>query len=145
MAEQRPQNFEHHARYVPLYHFVLSFLLVALLGWATREAIVHPSAATVFQFLLVVALVLVGFFARSFALTAQDRVIRLEMKLRMQAVTPQLMPRFAELTPAQLTALRFAGDAELPALAQQVLEGRLTRSVDIKRQIKDWQADHLRV
>ena len=145
MAEQRPQNFEHHARYVPLYHFVLSSLLIALLTWETREVIVRPSTTTVSQFLIVVALILVGFFARSFALTAQDRVIRLEMKLRMQTVTPQLMPRFAEFSPGQLTALRFAGDAELPALAQQVLEGRLTKSVDIKRQIKDWQADHLRV
>lgn len=145
MTQSPPQNFKNHARFVPLYHFALFFILMALLVWSARGMIARFSTATLFQFLLVVALVVVAFFARSFALTAQDRVIRLEMKLRMQAVTPQLMPRFAEFAPGQLTALRFASDGELQPLAQQVLDGKLATSAEIKRQIKDWQADHLRV
>jgi hypothetical protein len=145
MAQLLPQNFKNHARYVPLYHFVLFFMLVALLARATWAMIGHFSADTVSQFLLVAAVVLAAFFARSFALTAQDRVIRLEMKLRMQAVTPQLMPRFAEFTTGQLVALRYAGDVELQGLAQQVLDGKLTRGADIKKQVRDWQADRLRV
>ena len=145
MAQQSTQNFQNHARYVPLYHFVLSAIFAVLLGWSGKRLVSHFSADTVCEFLLVVAVVLVAFFARSFALTAQDRVIRLETRLRLQALAPQLMSRFDGLAPGQLTALRFASDAELPALAQQVLEGKLTRSADIKRQIKSWKADHLRV
>ncbi len=63
----------------------------------------------------------------------------------MQALAPNLALRFDELAPGQCTALRFASDAELPALAQQVLDGKLTKSADIKRQIKSWKADDLRV
>jgi hypothetical protein len=145
MTQQPPQNLQNHARYVPLYHFALAVLLTLLLVRATRRAVAHYSSDALVEVLLVVTIALVAYFARSFALTAQDRVIRLEMKLRMQAVAPQLMPRFAEFAPGQLTALRFAGDAELPGLAQRVLDGGLTRSGDIKKQIKDWQADRLRV
>jgi hypothetical protein len=93
----------------------------------------------------VVAVVLVAYFARSFALMVQNRVIRLEMRLRLQTLAPELATRFDEFTPAQFTALRFAGDAELPALARQVIEGKLTKGIDIKKQIRSWKPDHLRV
>jgi hypothetical protein len=145
MSPRSPQNFRNHARYVPVYHFVLAPILGALLVRSGIRLASHPSADTAFGFLLVVAVVLAAFFARFFALTAQDRVIRLELRLRMQSLAPQLMSRFDELTPRQFTALRFASDAELPGLAQQVLEGKLTKGADIKRQIKQWRADELRV
>lgn len=145
LPQTSPQNYRNHARYVPLFHFVLGALLVALLGWSGRRMLAHFSVDSLAEFLLVFSLVLTAFYARAFALTAQDRVIRLEMRLRMQALAPQLAPRFDELTPGQFTALRFASDAELPALTQQVLEGKLARSADIKRQIKNWKADDLRV
>jgi hypothetical protein len=139
------QNFSNHARYVPMFHFVLGFLLIVLLGRSARRVFVNFSADTLFEFLLVVALVLAAFYARAFALAAQDRVIRLELRLRLQALAPQLLPRFGELTSGQLTALRFAGDAELPALMQQVLDRKLSASADIKRAIQDWQPDEFRV
>lgn len=139
------QNLQNHARYVPVYHFVLGAILLVLLVWSGIRMASRFSTDTLFGFLLVVAVALVAFFTRSFALAAQDRVIRLEMMLRLQALAPQLMDRFDELTPGQFTALRFAGDAELPGLAQRVLEGKLTRSADIKKQIRSWRADHLRV
>ena len=145
MAQPSPQNLQNHARYVPLYHFVLFPIVLALLGWSGKRMASHFSADALFGFLLVVAVTLAAFHARSFALTAQDRVIRLEMRLRMQTLAPQLMTRFDELTPGQFTALRFAGDSELQGLAQQVLDGQLTKSSDIKKQIRNWKADDLRV
>lgn len=145
MAQPSSQNLSNHRRYVPLYHFVLGAMLIALLVRSGSRMASQRSADTAFEFLLVAAVSLTAFYARSFALAAQDRVIRLELRLRMQALAPQLMARFDDLTPGQLTALRFAGDAELPELAQQVLDGRLTRGEDIKRQIRSWKADEFRV
>ena len=141
---QPQQNLQNHARYVPGYHFVLLFLILALLVWTTRAALQHVSAATLVPMFVSVALFLNAWYARAFALTVQDRVIRLEMRLRMQAVAPQQAARFEEFSPGQLTALRFAGDAELPALAQQVLDGKLVKSAEIKKQITAWRADYLR-
>ena len=144
MAQASSQNLGNHSRYVPLYHFVLFAIVLLLLGTTIKRLAAHFSADTRFEFLLVVALVLVAYFARSFALTVQDRVIRLEMRLRLQALAPDLAPRFDEFAPAHLTALRFAGDAELPALARQVIAGKLTKGVDIKKQIRNWKPDNLR-
>jgi hypothetical protein len=145
MTQQTPQTFSNHARYVPLYHFVLTSIALLLLGMSIRRMALRFSAEALFEFLLVVALVLVAYFARGFALTVQDRVIRLEVRLRLQALAPDLATRFDEFTPAQFTALRFADDAELPALARQVLDGKLTKGVEIKKQIRNWKADNLRV
>jgi hypothetical protein len=75
----------------------------------------------------------------------QDRVIRLEMRLRMREVCPpDLAARVREFTPAQLVALRFAGDAELPTLARKVLDEKLQDRKAIKSMVRDWQADNLR-
>jgi hypothetical protein len=144
VTPQSPQTYANHSRYVPLYHFVLFALALLLLVTSVVRMVSRFSADATFDFLLVVALGLAAYFARSFALTVQDRVIRLEMRLRLQALAPDLAPRFDELTRGQFTALRFAGDTELPALARQVLEGKLTKGGDIKKQIRDWKADNLR-
>jgi hypothetical protein len=144
-----PQSFRNHARFVPLYHFVLGSLLLANLAYWTARVAQHPrhlTPFTVMQLLQALALMLLFYYARLFALTVQDRVIRLEMRLRLQALLPpERMARFGSLTVAQLTALRFAGDAELPELVLQVLDGSLTSGTTIKRAIKDWQGDFLRV
>ena len=71
--------------------------------------------------------------------------VRLELALRIQRLAPELAGRSTGLTPAQFTALRFAGDAELPALLRDVLDGKLARGIDIKKRITDWQGDYLRV
>jgi hypothetical protein len=84
-------------------------------------------------------------YMRTFPLTVQDRLIRLEMRLRLDRVLPaDLKARIPDLTVSHLVALRFASDAELPALVREVLEGKTTRPKDIKQKIRDWQADHLR-
>jgi hypothetical protein len=91
------------------------------------------------------ALLIFFFYARQFALTVQDRVIRLEMKLRLERLLPaEWTARFGELTPEQLVALRFAGDGELPELIRRVLAGEFKSAVEIKKQIHDWQPDWLR-
>ena len=123
----------------------LGAILVALLFWSGRRVFVHVTPDALHEFLLVVALVLTAFFARSFALTAQDRIIRLELRLRMERLAPALMPRFGQLTTGQLTALRFASDAELPALTTQVLDGKLAAPSAIKQAIQHWQPDEFRV
>jgi len=85
------------------------------------------------------------FFARIFALKVQDRVIRLEMRMRLQQVLPpDLRGRIPEFAVGQLVALRFAGDAELPELARKVLDEKLTDRSAIKKMIRDWQPDELR-
>lgn len=139
------QNVSNHARYVPGYHFVLSALLLAVLGWQIYYLAIRPSLGTALGLVLAVALILMYWYTRVFAVTVQDRVIRLEERLRMAALFPaELKPRIPEFTPRQLVALRFASDAELPALAKRVLDEKITDEKEIKKLIKEWRADHLR-
>ena len=141
----KPQNLENHARYVPLYHFVLSSMLLANLaywGWAMLKGFTGLRLAGL---LVALGLFLLFFYARQFAVTVQDRVIRLEMRLRMERLLPaDLRSRFGELEPQQLVALRFAGDGELADLTRRVLAGELRTNAAIKKEIRDWQADWLR-
>jgi hypothetical protein len=115
------------------------------LVWSIVSLVGHPNADTVKGLIVAVALMLIALFARVFAITVQDRVIRLEMRLRMREVCPpDLAARVREFTPAQLVALRFAGDAELPTLARKVLDEKLQDRKAIKSMVRDWQADNLR-
>ena len=139
------QNYKNHAKLVPLFHFVAFPLLFINLAWAVWRATQAPSADTIIAAGTEAALVLVFFFARVFALKVQDRVIRLEMRMRLRELLPiGLHPRIADFTPEQLVALRFASDAELPDLAQVVLRDHITSKKTIKLMVKDWNADHLR-
>ena len=142
----KPQSLENHVRYVPLYHLVLTLLLLANLGYWVRVSLLGLTGLRVAGLCVALALFLLFFYARQFALVVQDRVIRLEMRLRMERLLPaDLAGRFGELEPQQLVALRFAGDGELAGLTRRVLAGELRTNPQIKRQIKDWQADWLRV
>jgi hypothetical protein len=139
------QSFKNHAKFVPLYHG-FAFPVAALnFVWAAYRAYTRPSWDTAIAALFGAAVVVVFFFARIFALAVQDRVIRLEMRLRMrEQLPPDLVARIPEFTTPQLVALRFASDAELPALARKVLDERLLDRKVIKQLITDWQADHQR-
>jgi hypothetical protein len=142
---RKPQSFENHARIVPAYHFVTFGILVVNLVWAVYRLIVAFAADTLVTALLSVALLLLFFYARIFALTVQDRLIRLEMQLRLRGLLPpDLLPRAAGLTVRQLIALRFASDAELPDLCRKVLDERIQDQKAIKRLIRNWQEDSLR-
>jgi hypothetical protein len=144
MANQKPQNFENHTRHVPVFALGNLVLFVNLVGRLVdlRHGI---SFGPVMDVLVSAALIALFVMARTSVVTVQDRVIRLEMRLRLAGVLPaDLLPRIPEFSVAQLVSLRFAGDAELPALARKVLDEKLNDRKAIKRLVKDWQADYLR-
>ena len=140
------QNFKNHARLLkPFHFFVLPVMLVYVLN-SVRHIWLAPSLSTGFALLVALALFMTALLARTMALKAQDRVIRLEMRLRLREVLPADMHgRINELTPEHMIGLRFAGDGELPELVRQALGGTLTTTKSIKEAVKDWQGDHLRV
>lgn len=141
----KPQTFENHARFVPAFHFFVAPVFLLNIVWSIVRVVRAVSFATIVSLLVAVALFLLALTARMFALTVQDRVIRLEMRLRMQqALPPDLRTRIPEFTIDQLIALRFAGDAELPDLARKVLEEKLKNRKAVKKLIREWQPDLLR-
>lgn len=139
------QDHASHARIVPGYHYVLASLLVVVFGWQLFLLFRHPGLPALIGVAFAVALVLIAWYVRAFAVTVQDRVIRLEERLRMERLLPaDLQGRVGEFTPRQLVALRFASDQELPALARRVLEEGITDPKAIKAAIREWRPDHLR-
>ncbi|MGB8801087.1 MAG: DUF6526 family protein [Candidatus Acidiferrales bacterium] len=139
------QNFQNHAKYVPVFHFFVLPMLLLNVGWEIHRVVVALSAGSVKSLLVALALFLAALYGRMFALAVQDRVIRLEMQLRLQGLLPvNLRARIPEFTINQLVALRFASDAELPKLAGTVLTENLQSRKTIKRMIQNWQADNLR-
>ena len=145
MAPSTPQNFENHVRFLPAFHFVAFPLFLVNFCYAAYQAVAHVSAASVMGLVLAVALVLLFLLSRMMVVTVQDRVIRLEERLRMRALLPaDLQPRIDEFTVKQLVALRFASDAELPALARKVVEGKIEDQKAIKKMVTAWRADYQR-
>jgi len=145
MAQERIQTFANHARFVPAFHFFIAPVLLINFIWSLVQLRNGIGFASLMSVLVAAALVALAFIARIFALTVQDRIIRLEMRLRLAGLLPaDLRSRIGEFTVAQLVSLRFAGDEELPALARQVLEEHLEDRKTIKRRVKNWQGDFLR-
>jgi hypothetical protein len=141
-----PQSFANHARLVPGYHYVTAPLVLVYLVWSIWRAATLRDWESHYD--LVGALALFGVYAytRLFPLKAQDRIIRLEERLRLARLLPaDLQPRLDDLTPRQLIALRFASDDEVEGLVRQVLAGTLTEPKAIKQAIRSWRADHFRV
>lgn len=139
------QTYATHRRWFPLFHFFVVPVLAAHLIATAVIAWRQPSAWNVWS--VVVALALVGFTfaARLMALRVQDRLIRLEERLRLQQVLPaDLRGRIGELRTRHLIALRFCDDAELPDLCRAVLDGELKTTGEIKRRIGKWRGDYLR-
>jgi hypothetical protein len=146
MANEKTQNLQNHTRLVPPFHmFVLPVFLLNAGGsiyYIVKEGITYGSVVNV---LMAFAVLTFALYARLFALTVQDRVIRLEMRMRLaELLPPELRPRIPQFTVAQLVSLRFAGDAELPALARKVLDEKMNNRKAIKQLVKDWQGDYLR-
>jgi hypothetical protein len=145
MSEVKIQNFENHAKIVPAFHFVVLPIFLINLVWSIVRLAHLFSVGNVMSVLMAVAFILLALNARLFALTVQDRVIRLEMRLRLQQLLPENQrTRLSEFTVAQLVALRFASDQELPELARKVLDEKLTDRKAIKKMIRNWQPDLLR-
>jgi hypothetical protein len=139
------QSFANHTKIVPPFHFVVLGIFTINLGWSIYRIAHAFSAESVISLLLAIAFILAALYGRLFALTVQDRVIRLEMRLRMMQLLPaDLRSRIPEFSVNQLVALRFASDGELPALARKVLDEKLTDRKTIKKMIQNWEPDFLR-
>ncbi len=143
---QQTQNFANHTKLVPLFHCVVLPILFINLVSSIMHAVHSFSARSGIAVLTAVALLLLALYARTFALTVQDRVIRLRNATSsLQNLLPSdLHPRIPEYTTSQLVALRFASDSELPDLARKVLAEKLSERKAIKQLIRDWQPDNLR-
>lgn len=145
MANQG-QSFANHARFVPPFHYVAMPILLINFIWRVGGLFDGITTEASLNVLVAVALIIVALFARIFALGAQDRVIRLEMRLRMRDLLPEnLQGRINDFTPTQMVGLRFASDAELPELARKVLDEDIAKATPIKKMVTDWQGDYFRV
>jgi hypothetical protein len=146
MSQPQAQNFANHRRLIFQYHGLAFLLLVANAGYAAWMTITRFSVGNLMYLLLVTAVFLLFWYARVFATGVQDRVIRLEERMRFERLLPEaLKPRIGDFTVAQLVGLRFASDAELPALAQEVLDQNIDDRDEIKKRVRQWRADHCRV
>jgi uncharacterized protein DUF6526 len=142
----KEQTFANHSRIVPAFHMVALPILFLNIVYSIYR-LVHTwfSLDALVTFLVAIALLLVALYARVFALAVQDRVIRLEMRLRLEKLLPaDLKARILEFSVGQLIALRFASDAELPDLARRVLDEKVKDKKAIKQMIKTWKPDYLR-
>ena len=139
------QSFSNHARYDPAFHFFLIPLMGVNIVSALIHLIRHPGLGSFWWLILAIAgLVAVG-RTRFYALRVQDRVIRLEERLRLMSVLPEpLRARIGELTDRQLIGLRFASDQELPGLVQRALDEKLALG-DIKKAVTNWRPDYSRI
>jgi hypothetical protein len=148
MSKSSQQNFKNHGRLDPAFHFVLLLVLVANLIFAIFHLIYHwgdSRIASGWFLVLSLAVFIPVFKLRTYPLKVQDRVIRLEERLRLQALAPrEWHSQIYRLTEDQLIGLRFAADDEVVELAKQALEGNLTRK-EIKERIHSWRADNWRI
>ncbi len=140
-----PQTYANHGRFHPLFHFLLAPILLINLIVSIVWLVRHPTFASIWYLVMAVALFIMGTLVRVNPMKVQDRVIRLEERLRLYALLPESQrARIPELTEDQLVGLRFAPDEELPTLAQRAINEHLTRK-DIKKAIVNWRPDHWRV
>ncbi len=145
MSKSEGQSLKSHARFDPLYHFFLAIVFLANVVVATIHAVRHPHFFAWWLVFLSVAAFLVLFKLRAYPLKVQDRVIRLEERLRLQALAPQEWhAQIYRLSEDQLIGLRFAADDEVVELAKQALEHNWNRK-QIKERIKSWRPDYWRV
>lgn len=140
------QTYKTHRRYIPIFHFfaepVLVLNVVAQLLYFNR----YRTLFKAWMVVVAVALAVFVFYARYMVAKVQDRVIRVEERMRLASLLPaELRGRINDLTTRQLVSLRFASDEELPGLAQRCFNGELTKSEQIKKEIKTWRADYARM
>jgi hypothetical protein len=145
MSDSAAQDFKNHGRLDPPYHIVMSTVLAVNLFIVLCFTWKYPSYFTGWLVVLSIAVFIPALKLRSYPLKVQDRVIRLEERLRLQALAPaEWHAQIYRLSEDQLIALRFASDDEVVELAKQALEHNLDRK-QIKERIKTWRADDWRV
>ena len=144
-TDASPQNFSNHTRFDPPFHFFILPVAVANVIIAIVHIFKVPTWTSGWWIVTAIAAFVVAGKTRGYALKVQDRIIRLEERVRLGAVLQEpLRSRIAELSDTQLIGLRFASDSELPALAQRALAENLSRK-DIKKSVTNWRADSARV
>ena len=145
MAEKTPQTLANHTRFDPPFHFfVLPVFLITLIA-SIVHLVRHPGLCSGWFVVLALAAMTAAFKIRLYALKVQDRVIRLEERLRLATLLPEAQrPQIAKITESQLVGLRFASDEEVAALAQRAVTENLSRS-DIKKAVRNWRPDYWRV
>ena len=143
------QNYSNHTRWSTLFHFILMpLLLLNLLDHVVRifTSVGSERWEQAFWSVFSIALILLALSARLMAITVQDRVIRLEERLRYREIlSPELAAKVSDLPVGQIVALRFASDAELQGLVERTLNGEFAKPKEIKQAIKNWRGDYLRV
>jgi len=142
----RVQTYASHHRYIPQFHFFVLPVLVINVIVTVVGFVRYPRLFTGWLVLLAIALLIGIWTARAMALRAQDRIIRLEERSRLdRLLPPHLRERLGDLSTSQFIAIRFAPDEEVPDLVARTLTGELRSQAEIKRAIRNWRADHLRV
>lgn len=152
MADTTPQTYANHTRLDPSFHFFLVpvftlGLILALIHFFAhlQESDFRENFHAFLLIVLAVALLTLVFKVRLYSLRVQDRVIRLEERLRLtQLLSEPLRSRTPELTEGQLISLRFASDAEIPKLVERTLDEKLSRK-EIKKAIQNWRPDYWRI
>jgi len=140
-----PQSFKNHARFDPPYHFFLTIISLASIIIAIVAVVRHPNFHSAWMLVIALASLVLLFRLRTYPLKVQDRVIRLEERLRLQALAPpEWHAQIYRLSEDQLIGLRFAGDDEVVEFAKQALEQNLTRK-QIKERVRNWRPDNWRV
>lgn len=140
------QSYANHTRWHPPFHFFVIPVMLINVVWAIVEFVKSPGRNQGWWIVVSLALVVLALLVRTNALKVQDRVIRLEEGLRYQQLLPaELAQQCGSLAVGKIIALRFASDEELEGLVREVLGGRLTKSAEIKKAIKNWRGDTFRV
>ena len=140
------QTFANHTRWHPPFHFFVLPVMLINFVWSIVVFVKASGWNQGWWIVVSAALVVLTFVARTNALKVQDRIIRLEERLRYQQLLPaDLAQQAGSLAVGQIIALRFASDGELEGLVREVLGGRLAKSVEIKKAIKNWRSDTFRV
>jgi hypothetical protein len=145
MPEKIQQTRSNHVQRDAAFHFFLIPALLLLLVWTVIHLVRHLETSSIAFLVIAVLMLVTAFKARLYALKVQDRIIRLEERLRLSGLLPEVLrSRVDELTESQLIALRFASDAEVPGLVQRTLSENLAAK-QIKEAIRDWRPDYWRV
>jgi hypothetical protein len=140
------QTYKNHLRFLPGFHYFVLPVLLANVVIAIRHVFKVPSLDAGWAAAVAIAIFLGILYGRRQALTVQDRLIRLEQQLRFARILPaDLQAAVADLRPRHFVGLRFASDAEVPDLIRRIRTGELEKTTDIKKAVRDWQADYMRV
>ncbi len=146
MATDAPsQDYNNHRKFVRGFHYVALPILMVNLVYSGFVVVTSFSVDSVIGLFVAFALVMIGLYARLFALGAQDRVIRLEERLRLRALLPDQTGTIDQLTTGQLVGLRFASDGEVGELVAAVAAEGIEKADEIKKRVTNWRADHQRL